>query len=164
VIGYPARAPASIIPNQQWMDQIYNNTYDVKRIAPGLAGGLSRGWATHDCTTLGGNSGSVVVDMNKGEAVALHFAGLYMIENYAVPASTIRNYLKNRPWHAESVTAPVQPSNGISATTTQTPATVTQAPASVASSKIETKRGQVTVTIPLTVTVSFEAPGETPAE
>jgi phosphatidylserine/phosphatidylglycerophosphate/cardiolipin synthase-like enzyme/V8-like Glu-specific endopeptidase len=172
VIGYPARAPAHIIPNQQWMDQIYNNTYDVKRIAPGLAGSLSRGWATHDCTTLGGNSGSVVVNMNKGEAVALHFAGLYMIENYAVPASTIRKYLKNRPWHAESVaapvkpsTAPVKPSNGTPgrASTPAPPVTQTAAPASTAtSSKVETKleRGQVTVTIPLTVTVSLGAPAE----
>ena len=120
VIGYPARAPAHIIPNQQWMDQIYGSTYDVKRVVPGLAGSLSRGWATHDCTTLGGNSGSVVINMDKGEAVALHFAGLYMIENYAVPASTIRKFLKDRPWHGESVTPPVQSSNGTSAGTSST--------------------------------------------
>ncbi len=125
VIGYPAKAPAHIIPNQQWMDQIYSSTYDVKRIAPGLAGAISRGWATHDCTTLGGNSGSVVVNMNKGEAVALHFAGLYMIENYAVPASTIRKYLKNRPWHGESVAAAVKPSNGTSAAASSTTVPVT---------------------------------------
>ncbi len=99
VIGYPARAPAHIIPNQEWMEQIYGGNYDVKRIAPGLMRANNRGWATHDCTTLGGNSGSVVVDMKTGKAVALHFAGLYMIENYAVPASTIRKYLKDRPWH-----------------------------------------------------------------
>ncbi|HEU4832995.1 MAG TPA: phospholipase D-like domain-containing protein [Pyrinomonadaceae bacterium] len=167
VIGYPARAPAHIIPNQQWMDQIYNNTYDVKRIAPGLAGALSRGWATHDCTTLGGNSGSVVVNMNKGEAVALHFAGLYMIENYAVPASTIRKYLKNRPWHGESVPTPVKPSNGTSPAAPSTTPPVTQTPpapvTTAASSNVEAKleRGQVTVTIPLTVTVSLGAPAGT---
>ncbi|HKG61834.1 MAG TPA: serine protease [Pyrinomonadaceae bacterium] len=150
VIGYPARAPASIIPNQEWMDKIYGGTYDVKRVAPGLAGGISRGWATHDCTTLGGNSGSVVVNMNNGEAVALHFAGLYMIENYAVPASTIRKLLKERPWHPESVAIPVQPSNGASA-------------APVAISKVETRleHGQVTITIPVTVTVSLGAPSST---
>jgi phosphatidylserine/phosphatidylglycerophosphate/cardiolipin synthase-like enzyme/V8-like Glu-specific endopeptidase len=166
VIGYPARAPASIIPNQDWMDQIYNHTYDVKRIAPGLAGAVDQTWATHDCTTLGGNSGSVVVDMNKGDAVALHFAGLYMIKNYAVPVSTIQKILKKRPWHPESV-ATTKPSNGTSASTTtapvkQTPAPVTQTVAPASSSKIETKldRGQVTVTIPLTVTVSLGAPAE----
>jgi len=134
VIGYPARAPAHVIPNQQWMDQIYGSTYDVKRVAPGLAGAISLGWATHDCTTLGGNSGSVVVN-NKGEAVALHFAGLYMIENYAVPASTIGKLLKERPWHGESVTTPVESPND---------------------TRLE--HGQVTVTIPLTVTISLGAP------
>ena len=106
VIGYPARAPAHIIPNQTWMDRIYAGTYDIKRVAPGQMGLISRGWATHDCTTLGGNSGSVVVSMNTGKAVALHFAGLYMVENYAVPASTIRRYLKDRPWTPRSAPAP----------------------------------------------------------
>jgi phosphatidylserine/phosphatidylglycerophosphate/cardiolipin synthase-like enzyme/V8-like Glu-specific endopeptidase len=158
VIGYPARAPAHIIPNQQWMDQIYSSTYDVKRVAPGLVGTNSRGWATHDCTTLGGNSGSVVINMNKGEAVALHFAGLYMIENYAVPASTIRSLLKNRPWHGESVAAPVQPLNGTPSTTLP----VKQTPAPVTTAKVETRleQGQVTVTIPLTVTVSLGSPAD----
>lgn len=100
VVGYPARAPAHIIPDQAWMDQIYGSTYDIKRVAPGLMGGVNRGWATHDCTTLGGNSGSVVVDMKTGRAVALHFAGAYMIENYGVAASTIRQYIKDEPWRS----------------------------------------------------------------
>src|SRR5262249_50280068 len=88
VIGYPARAPAHIIPARAWMEQVYGKPYEIRRIAPGLMGKVSRGWSTHDCTTLGGNSGSVALDMKKGRAVALPFAGLYMIENYAVPAST----------------------------------------------------------------------------
>lgn len=102
VIGYPARAGQSVIPDQAWMESIFGKTYDIKRVAPGLMGAASRGWATHDCTTLGGNSGSVVVDMNTGEAVALHFAGQYMVENYAVPASIIRGYLDRRPWISSS--------------------------------------------------------------
>ncbi len=167
VIGYPARAPAHIIPNQEWMDQIYGGMYDVKRIAPGLAGASSRGWATHDCTTLGGNSGSVVVDMNSGKAVALHFAGLYMIENYAVPASTIKKYLQERPWHGESVTKPIAPSSAISQKGSTNPAPATQSPTSASSvtSKVETRidRGRVSVTIPLTVTVSLGAEGEASA-
>lgn len=151
VIGYPAHAPASIIPNQQWMEQIYGSTYDVKRVAPGLAGGMSRGWATHDCTTLGGNSGSVVINMDKGEAVALHFAGLYMIENYAVPVSTIKKFLKDRPWHPESIPTPVQPTNGASPESSASPPPV----------DLRLDQRQVTITIPLTITVSFGTPSET---
>ncbi|WP_165794594.1 phospholipase D-like domain-containing protein [Kinneretia aquatilis] len=98
VIGYPARAPAYIIPDQSWMDRVFGGTYDIKRIAPGLMGPKSRGWATHDCSTLGGNSGAVVMNMGSGHAVALHFAGLYRVENYAVPASEIRRYLHRAPW------------------------------------------------------------------
>nr|WP_315428173.1 phospholipase D-like domain-containing protein [uncultured Albidiferax sp.] len=106
VIGYPARAPHSNIPDQTWMESIFGKTYDVKRVAPGLMGAASRGWATHDCTTLGGNSGSVVVNMKTGKAVALHFAGLYMVENYAVPASVIRSYLERRPWNGAPTPPP----------------------------------------------------------
>jgi V8-like Glu-specific endopeptidase len=100
VIGYPARADRETIPDQARMDRIYGGTYDVKRVAPGQIQSPSGRWATHDCTTLGGNSGSVVVDLASGEAVGLHFAGLYMIENYAVPASVVRRYLTERPWQS----------------------------------------------------------------
>ena len=102
VIGYPARGQRDAIPNQQLMDQIYRGVYDIKRIAPGMMDDNSQGWATHDCTTLGGKSGSPVVDLKTGKAVALHFAGLYMIENYAVPASIVRSYLRYRPWQGGS--------------------------------------------------------------
>ncbi len=138
VIGYPARAPASIIPDQDRMDRLYGGRYDIKRVAPGMMDNPSRGWATHDCTTLGGNSGSVVLDMKTGQAVALHFAGLYMIENYAVPASTIRDYLKTRPWQGsfkESRPAPTAPAQSTS-----------QAPAS---------GGSASITIPLTITIAL---------
>jgi endonuclease G len=40
----------------------------------------------HDCSTLGGNSGSAVLDITTGDVVGLHFAGEYLTANYAVPA------------------------------------------------------------------------------
>ncbi|CAM5771274.1 serine protease [Labrys miyagiensis] len=97
-IGYPARAPASIIPDQGLMQQLYRGFYDVKRLAPGylIAEGPAR--MTHDCTTLGGSSGSCVVAMATGEVVGLHFAGVYMKENQAVPARVLRDYVKGRLW------------------------------------------------------------------
>ncbi|HYP52247.1 MAG TPA: trypsin-like peptidase domain-containing protein, partial [Pyrinomonadaceae bacterium] len=175
VVGYPARAPAHVIPDQAWMDQIYGSTYDVKRIAPGLMGANNRGWATHDCTTLGGNSGSAVIDTKTGRAVALHFAGLYMIENYAVPASTLRDYLKRRPWQGESAAPAPRPDGGPGGAGTQTPAGVQvsssppgggqQTPASGV--QVGAAGCQVSMTIPLTITVSLGAPqisgaGQTP--
>ena len=44
---------------------------------------------THDCSTLGGNSGSAVIDVNSGDVVALHFAGEYLKQNYAVPMADL---------------------------------------------------------------------------
>ncbi len=144
VIGYPAKAPPDVIPNQEWMDRVYGGVYDVKRIAPGLMGATNQGSATHDCTTLGGNSGSVVVDTKSGKAVALHFAGLYLIENYGVPASTIRKYLANPPWQS----------------TGEKPTSVGTSSSEQTLDKQNTTSGprEVSITIPLTITVSLGTP------
>jgi endonuclease G len=40
---------------------------------------------THDSSTLGGNSGSVLIEVETGQVVGLHFAGEYLKANYAVP-------------------------------------------------------------------------------
>ncbi len=75
VIGYPAKDTRTRIPDE--MDRIFGNVYNVKRLAPGEITDVrdQEQLVTHDCTTLGGNSGSVVVDLATGDAVALHFAG-----------------------------------------------------------------------------------------
>ena len=106
VVGYPARASSRTIPDQERMERLYGRTYNVKRAAPGKIDDPSRGWTTHDCTTLGGNSGSVVLDMHTGAACALHFAGLYLVENYAVPASILRRCHAMRPWPYRVETTP----------------------------------------------------------
>ncbi|MCE8471278.1 hypothetical protein LZ189_19905, partial [Rhodovulum sulfidophilum] len=52
---------------------------------PGRLPGDSEGWAaSHDCTTLGGNSGSVLVQFTATPAVAgLHFSGAPLTANKA---------------------------------------------------------------------------------
>lgn len=83
VIGYPAydtRNDASAI------DQIFGNMFFVKRLAPGeIIGARAQGLQlTHDCSTLGGNSGSCVVDFSTHRVLGLHFSGTYLEENRAV--------------------------------------------------------------------------------
>lgn len=159
-IGYPARAAPRTIPEQDLMERIFGRRYDVKRIAPGLFGERSPdNWATHDCTTLGGNSGSVVLSMDTGEAVALHFAGAFLIENYAVPASTIRAYLHKRPWQGRTPaarpsggTAPDHPPEGLSPQTPPSPSPTTPCGVSCMAG------GSVNLTIPLHVTISVGTP------
>src|SRR6185369_16595142 len=103
VIGYPARAPKRVIPDQELMKQLYRDRFDVKRAAPGFTSGLERGSTTHDCTTLGGNSGSVVLDLATGQAVGLHYAGIYEEDNFAVRASVLTDYIKRKRWNLPPV-------------------------------------------------------------
>ncbi|WP_027155907.1 trypsin-like peptidase domain-containing protein [Mesorhizobium sp. WSM2561] len=148
VIGYPARAGEDVIPDQVWMERVFGGRYDVKRAAPGLVMPNSRGWATHDCTTLGGNSGSAVIDLATGKAVALHFAGAYVLENYAVPASTIRRYLGRRHWEVETSGSNRGVGNGANS----------PGVAQTASSSPPAPAASVSVTLPVTIMVSIGSP------
>jgi endonuclease G, mitochondrial len=87
VIGYPARD--SRVPDAQLMQSIFGNVYDKKRLAPGQITKARKDLVFHDCSTLGGNSGSVVLDLATGQAVGLHFAGRFLEANYAVPAAVV---------------------------------------------------------------------------
>jgi endonuclease G, mitochondrial len=90
VIGYPARDDRSDLALQ---DRVFNRTYNVKRLQPGFIRARAEiqsfennvNAMTHDASTLGGNSGSAVIDIDSGDVVALHFAGEYLRANYAVP-------------------------------------------------------------------------------
>ena len=87
VIGYPARD--SRVPDDKLMQSIFGNVYDKKRLAPGQITKVQKDVVFHDCSTLGGNSGSVVLDLATGHAVGLHFAGRFLEANYAVPAALV---------------------------------------------------------------------------
>jgi endonuclease G len=92
VIGYPAKD--SRIPDQQLMQDIFGDVFDKKRLAPGQITGSEEASLLHDCSTLGGNSGSVVLDLESGKALGLHFAGRFLEANFAVPASLVADRLR----------------------------------------------------------------------
>jgi endonuclease G, mitochondrial len=91
LVGYPAydsRNDASA------MDRYFRDLYDVKRFAPGRIMKMAAGTVlSHDCTSLGGNSGSSLMSLDQKAAVGLHFAGVYGIENSAVSVTTIKSLL-----------------------------------------------------------------------
>lgn len=147
-IGYPARAYSDTIPDQQWMERIYGGIYDVKRAAPGQLDVPSRSSTTYDCTTLGGASGSPVLDLATGKVLALHYAGLYRVENYGVPASVLRRTIKGRPWVSGTTTKPE----------TAAPRPATASPAATAVAAIAPGERSVTVTVPVTISVSIGDP------
>jgi len=124
VVGYPARASRSVIPDQEMMKRLFRDRYDVKRAAPGLTMPSGDGSMQHDCSTLGGNSGSVVLDLAKGKAVGLHFAGLYQEANYAVQAQTLRDYVNRKQWQTPRVETDTPPLPQPPPATTSSAATV----------------------------------------
>jgi Trypsin-like peptidase domain len=97
VLGYPAPDYRNDRAVQR---SIFGDRYFVKRLQPGAgmappAGAIFRmepcsagteqdDVMFHDASTLGGNSGSCVVDLESNQVIGLHFAGQYMQYNEAV--------------------------------------------------------------------------------
>jgi len=93
VIGYPfpdnERNPyfASVVFGDQH--------YGVKRAAPGETLAAEDQTIFHDCSTLGGNSGSPVLSMRTGRVVGLHRKGDLAIRNEAIACNALRDFLAN---------------------------------------------------------------------
>ena len=90
VIGYPGKDRRG---NARVQDRIFDGRYGIKRLLPGEYDGPanyhSRDVMAHDTSTLGGASGSLVLDLESGEVIGLHYAGRYMKSNYAVPMGSL---------------------------------------------------------------------------
>ncbi|MER8096036.1 trypsin-like serine peptidase [Streptomyces goshikiensis] len=94
VIGYPYIGQHDDPEDRR---RIFNNIFECKRLAPGQVISFDGNqWIHHDATTLGGNSGSVVVDLDTGRALGLHFQGLAGKRNYAVPAADVARLIRQR--------------------------------------------------------------------
>ena len=95
VIGYPAYDPRRNDVDVQ--RRVFHDLFNVKRLQPGKllprrgveSFGKTIEALTHDSSTLGGNSGSAVLDVASGQAVALHFGGRYLDANYGVPVADL---------------------------------------------------------------------------
>lgn len=93
-IGYPKYDTS--IPDPPMMVAIFGGVYNVKRLAPGVVTDSDAKLLKHDCSTLGGNSGSTIISLATGEAVGLHFGGTFKKNNFAVPAPVISKLLTDR--------------------------------------------------------------------
>jgi hypothetical protein len=168
VIGYPARASKRVIPDQDLMKQLYRDRFDVKRAAPGFTSGIEQGSTTHDCTTLGGNSGSAVLDLVTGNAVGLHYAGIYEEDNFAVRASVLTDYIRRKRWNLPPTVETRASTSSTTSNVPEPPTSVAPGPTTTAPVPTAAAGGTATVaaaagasvslTIPVTVTVSIGTP------
>ncbi len=152
-IGYPARD--NRIPDQRLVRRLFGDVYEKKRLAPGQIMRVNGDEIEHDCSTLGGNSGSLVMDLTTGCAVGLHFAGQYMTANYAVSSTKLASLIQdlkqeklgtNPTYNIAAVTPPV----------VAAPATTTTAP----TNGVTVSNNQVSfrLHVPLDITVGIGAP------
>ena len=146
VIGYPAYD--SRIPETGLMVRIFGRVYDKKRLAPGAVTAVEENRILHDCSTLGGNSGSAVVDLDTGEVLGLHFSGRFLTTNYAVPAHVVKAILDD----VRSGRLP-RPGRGFEA-----PAPSQRAPSVQTAVRPEFGGASASITIPLTVTINVGDP------
>jgi len=101
-----AEHPVATIGYPEWdgkrndsglMDDIFGGVYGVKRFSPGMINGTDENGVIiyGDYTSLGGNSGSAVLDLETGKAVGLHFAGVFKETNYALAIDIVEAGLRN---------------------------------------------------------------------
>jgi hypothetical protein len=113
VVGFPGQpktwsfggTPPVGFETTQIVSTVFNDRFGVKRLAPGNvkrgAGQVAndgKSWiCTHDASTLGGNSGSCVVDLSSDgfRIVGLHFAGTNREQNWAHVAGRLQDGLSN---------------------------------------------------------------------
>jgi len=168
VVGYPARDHRNDFRVQ---DEIFENQYGIKRMQPGKLRNRLRVLSfenqveavTHDSSTLGGNSGSAVINIADGTVVALHFAGVYLEANYAVPTFELARDPRvvdagvNFNGSVAPTTALDQAwrDTGLEKTPTQSGGAIQATAPSIV---VPTAGTTATFTVPLQVTVSFGAP------
>lgn len=90
-IGYPAEDANN---DRFHIRDYFGSTFEVKRLSPGMVTETNDlNWIEHDCTTLGGSSGSPVIGLEDGQVVGLHFSGGYQTRNLAVKISHVKKKL-----------------------------------------------------------------------
>jgi V8-like Glu-specific endopeptidase len=184
VVGYPGYDPTGDDEFQRIQNRIFRGTFYVKRLQPGLLKTRDQiesydkrvDAVTHDCSTLGGNSGSAVLVIPRSptdpiQVAGLHFAGDYLVSNYAV--STYDLAQDSRVVDAGvNFAGRVEPRGGFyspiwdqaeteptaSAGLTAAVGNLIQSPAEGSAAGIQMSGGAETWTIPLHISVSLGMP------
>lgn len=90
-LGYPFNDSER---NPYFIEDVFGNSFGVKRAAPGEIFGHDAQHLFHDCSTLGGNSGSPVVSMATACVVGVHQGGGFATRNEAVRADALQKFIE----------------------------------------------------------------------
>lgn len=168
VIGYPGFDPRNPADVQNF---VFDGVYGVKRLQPGRMKAIAtvRSYnhaveaQTHDASTLGGDSGACVLDVTTGEVIGLHFGGRYAVANFCVPTGALATdgrvidagvRFAGTASRARSDWEPFWRSAEASAAE---PSAITLKTDSAGKSSMTKETGEVTVTVPLEITVRLGA-------
>ena len=89
-VGHPFDDPVN---NPLFTRTIFGDKWGVKRAAPGEVVSLSASSVGHDCSTLGGNSGSPLMSLKTAEVVGLHSGGGFLWRNDAVSCVDLKAFV-----------------------------------------------------------------------
>lgn len=90
-LGYPLNDP---LRNPLFIRALFGDVFGVKRAAPGEVSGLGEQSIHHDCSTLGGNSGSPILSMKTARVVGLHREGSFLYRNEATDGASLGKFLQ----------------------------------------------------------------------
>jgi len=92
VAGYPA-VFSHLYIHPDLLRLLFGGTSTIvhKRVAPGLLRGRTDSTLRHDASTLGGNSGSAIIEFDSHLVVGLHYSGKYGDTNFSVPLWHIKD-------------------------------------------------------------------------
>ena len=80
-IGFPGEKSDR---NPRFVEALFGSALGVKRGSPGRVLGVDEQGVSHDCSTLGGSSGSPVFSQAGGDVIGVHYSGVFAWRNDAV--------------------------------------------------------------------------------
>jgi hypothetical protein len=92
LVGYPANDPRN---DPDTLAAVFGNVLGTKRLMPGTvvdgavmstSAGTDVPALIHDASCTSGTSGAPVIQLSTGHVVGIHYAGLFLQKNFAVPA------------------------------------------------------------------------------
>lgn len=89
-VGFPAEDRN----NPLFIRPLFGGKYEVKRASPGEVIDAGVPIFYHDCSTLGGNSGSPVFRMDTVEVIGIHQSGAYLWRNEAIAGDALATFVR----------------------------------------------------------------------